>query len=289
MKKLNSTFVLVLGLLSVVNVAKAAALIDLSLGTSINYDSNTSVSNTSVNTDDNTSLRASANANASSKSSVDTKQNSQVKNEVKVVTHEASDPLTADDDIWVENSTHGSKGGTEASSEASDQALLNANGNSALNFKASNVVSVDDLRAFASSTVENDLHINELRFRGDKVDVGYKDNGKFLGLFKIPYKVHVITKPDGTVSVKYPWYAFLFSPDRQTVGREISQAVSNIVGNTASTTGSTTLSASVSAQIVEAIRNILIAHFGTGLGVTGSSTNATSSRATTTKATTTPQ
>jgi hypothetical protein len=268
MKKIFSILGLTLMVLGFSSTAKAAALIDLSLGTTIDYNTRTSVSDTDVSSDDSTSIKANTTLpKATSKSENATSSSVRSNSGISVITHNASDSLTEDDDIWIRNSAR-ANGAATAQDHANENALENASANSALNFDASKVVSKDDLRAYASTTLKNDPSIDELRFKGREVQVGYKEHGKFLGLFKMPYTVHVVANADGTVSVKYPWYAFLFARDREAVDTEISTAVQGIVGNVSTTTGNVSLSASTAAEIVDAIRGILVSHFGTSTTAT---------------------
>ena len=168
------------------------------------------------------------------------------------------------------------KGEEGAKSNADENALLNASANSVLN--ASNVITKADLEAFASSTIEKDSNVEEIRFTKNQVEVGYKEHGKFLGLFKMLYKIRVIAHADGTVEVKYPWYAFLFATDRQGMQSEIDAAANSVLGGEASTTGNISLTANQAAELAAKIREILYVRFGAGLSITSSTTQATTTQ-----------
>lgn len=156
-----------------------------------------------------------------------------------------------------------------------------------------NVSTRADLRAFAAAEVREDENLNHLTFSDDRIEVGYRERGRFLGLIPVNLNVTAIVASDGRVLVHYPWYRFLVVTNREEIAAQIESEVkafldSNIGAETqsnASATGTANaninssarmsgrLTASQQAELASRIRAILSAHLVTE-GGTATTTQA---------------
>lgn len=62
-----------------------------------------------------------------------------------------------------------------------------------------------------ASLQANDDRVDEVASDDNSIDVRYRVNGKFLGIFNATLPVVVEVDNDGSLEVDYPWYAFLYS------------------------------------------------------------------------------
>lgn len=140
-----------------------------------------------------------------------------------------------------------------------------------------------DLRAFAAAEVREDENLNHLTFSDDRIEVGYRERGRFFGIIPVNLNVTAIVASDGRVLVHYPWYRFLVVTNREEIAAQIESEVdaffeSNIgteVQSNASATGTANaninssarmsgrLTASQQAELASRIRAILEANLVT--------------------------
>ena len=84
-----------------------------------------------------------------------------------------------------------------------------------------------DLKAYASTAMNADSQIDEMNFTSNRVEVSYKQKGRFLALVPITFNVKAVAHADGTVEVKYPWYAILTVDNKDEVETELKVRVDN--------------------------------------------------------------
>lgn len=117
------------------------------------------------------------------------------------------------------------------------------------------VLNRGQLRSFLNHVLKGDEHIEDVHVSSTTVETHYDVPAKFLWAIPAHVNAQVTVNNDGTVSVTYPWYAFLFAKDGE-LDNKLSQAIASSTAN-ASTTASTTISASLQAHLINAIFSIL--------------------------------
>lgn len=77
---------------------------------------------------------------------------------------------------------------------------------------ADDVTDGESLASFVRARMQEDENLEGADFSDDAaMDVEYRTQARFLGVIPSSMRVHVIAHDDGTVSVAYPWYAFLMT------------------------------------------------------------------------------
>ncbi|MEA2701312.1 MAG: hypothetical protein QOE22_21 [Candidatus Parcubacteria bacterium] len=71
----------------------------------------------------------------------------------------------------------------------------------------------DDLSLFATSRMKRDAHIESINASGARVTLEYRKQSRFLGFIPGSIRATAEVTSDGEVSVRYPWYRFLFTVD----------------------------------------------------------------------------
>lgn len=107
------------------------------------------------------------------------------------------------------------------------------------------------LRSFLNHLLKEDDNINDVHVSSTTVETHYDVPAKLLWAIPAHVNASVTVNNDGTVSVTYPWYAFLFAKDGDLDGK-LTQAVASSTAN-----ASTTVSASLQAHLINAIFSIL--------------------------------
>lgn len=136
-----------------------------------------------------------------------------------------------------------------------------------------NVRTHSDLKAFASAELREDENLTSLNFDKDSLEVGYKEEGRFLALIPMKFNVRAIVASDGKVLVHYPWYKFLVMSNKVDVQTAIQSEVSAYLG----TSSPRTFTPAIQAELAARIRAIFASHL-TNAGATASSTTSGSLR-----------
>lgn len=89
------------------------------------------------------------------------------------------------------------------------------------------VLTNSDLRAYADSALRSDKNLEEVNFKSNRVEVKYKETGKFLALVPITFTVKAVANANGEVELNYPWYAFLTVDNEERLETELKVAVDN--------------------------------------------------------------
>jgi hypothetical protein len=151
--------------------------------------------------------------------------------------------------------------------KANINATLNANVNSQVATTTANttaqatVSSTTDLDIYTRDITEKDENVSNVVVKDDSVSVSYKEPAKIFGLIPTEVLVTVEVDDEGTVQVKYPWYAFLSGKNTGQLKPGLQAHVGQIL-KTATTTNSTAtstekLSPQARAQIIQAIHTAL--------------------------------
>lgn len=111
-----------------------------------------------------------------------------------------------------------------------------------------------ELRSFLNHVVKADDHISDVHVSSSTIETHYQIPAKFLWTIPMNLTANVSVASDGSVTVTYPWYAFLFAKHDSTIATQLEQS--------ATSTGTTTLSASAQAQLL----NLLFANLKTSTG-----------------------
>lgn len=135
-------------------------------------------------------------------------------------------------------SSSSSGSSSQASSEANamintneaikiSRSSLEANGEASAETMSEAVLTQNDLRAYASTALRGDANLEEMNFTGDKVEVSYKEEGKFLALVPVTMKAKAVAKADGSFDLDYPWYAFLTLDNKDQIETNLKIAIDN--------------------------------------------------------------
>lgn len=103
-----------------------------------------------------------------------------------------------------------------------------------------------ELRSFLNHVVKSDDRISDVRVSSSTIETHYQMPAKFLWTIPMNLTANVSVNSDGSVSVTYPWYAFLFA-------KHDSDLVAQLQQSAASTGTTTTLSASAQAHLLNAL------------------------------------
>ncbi len=101
------------------------------------------------------------------------------------------------------------------------------------------------LRSFLNHVVKGDDNISDVHVSSTTIETHYELPAKFLWAIPTNIKADVVVNADGSVTVNYPWYAFLFSKNGE-IDNKLTQSISSTTG----TGASTTLSANAQAHLL---------------------------------------
>jgi hypothetical protein len=114
------------------------------------------------------------------------------------------------------------------------------------------VSSHGELRSFLNHMVKSDERIADVHVSSTSVDTHYDMPAKFLWAIPTNITAEVSVGSDGSVTVTYPWYAFLFAKHDSDLAAQLEQAASSTAAGT-----STSFSASTQAHLLNLIFSIL--------------------------------
>jgi hypothetical protein len=166
-------------------------------------------------------------------------------------------PNTGNDDNRNGNgsatTTAGANGMINARENANERAFEVASDNSIL-LRASDVSTQDDLRNFALAAIDEDKNLNSMSFDNGSINVGYRGQGRFIGLLPVFLNVDVTVDQDGNVEFDYPWYSFLVVKDMEGLEERIEAEVEAAIGARASGGWTNSDRAEIAAAIATALR-----------------------------------
>lgn len=108
-----------------------------------------------------------------------------------------------------------------------------------------------ELRAFLNHLVKADDRVADVHVSSTTVETSYEIPAKFLWVIPASISANVAIENDGTVTVKYPWYAFLFATAKSK--DDIRTVVQEQASSTVGTSAQATLSASTQAHLLNAV------------------------------------
>lgn len=106
------------------------------------------------------------------------------------------------------------------------------------------------LRSFLNHVVKADGNIADVTVSSTTVQTRYVLPTKFLGVIPTNLTANVSVGTDGSITIDYPWYAFLFSKK----GSELKTQLMNVASTTSA---STTLTASAQAHLLNMVLDVL--------------------------------
>lgn len=103
------------------------------------------------------------------------------------------------------------------------------------------------LRSFLNHVIKGDDRVADVRVSSTTVETHYSMPAKFLWTIPTNLSAEVTIANDGSVTIKYPWYAFLYSKNTELKSEILAAASST------SATGTTTVSANLQAKLLNAL------------------------------------
>ncbi len=156
----------------------------------------------------------------------------------------------------------------EVARDSMDDVEGSADTESGVAVSASGVSTSNDLRAYARTAIRTDERVEGMNFAEDRVEVKYKESGRFLALLPVTFTVSARAHANGEVEVDYPWYSFLTIDNHDKVETEMKVAIdsamrSRLVGSVqaAGTSANPTFNASESAMLAAEMHRVLKANF----------------------------
>jgi hypothetical protein len=109
------------------------------------------------------------------------------------------------------------------------------------------------LRSFLNHVVKGDDRIANLLVSSTTIEAHYDLPAKFLWTIPVSLTAQVSVQSDGSVSITYPWYAFLFATRKDEISAQLSQIGTSTVG----TSSTEALSASAQAHLLNLLFSAL--------------------------------
>jgi hypothetical protein len=108
-----------------------------------------------------------------------------------------------------------------------------------------------ELRSFLNHVVKGDDRITDVHVSSTSVETRYEMPAKFLWTIPTNLTADVSVNSAGSVTITYPWYAFLFAKHDSDIVSQLEQSTAT------STNATTTLSANTQAHLLNLILSIL--------------------------------
>lgn len=108
-----------------------------------------------------------------------------------------------------------------------------------------------ELRSFLNHIVKADEHIADVHISTSTIETHYALPAKFLWAIPASLTADVAIQSDGSVTITYPWYAFLFAKHDSELAAQLHSVAS------AGASASTTLSASERAHLLDLLFSTL--------------------------------
>jgi hypothetical protein len=113
------------------------------------------------------------------------------------------------------------------------------------------VNSATTLHSYARGIVKADADIKDVSLSDSEVAVSHKEHARLFGILPIKVYARAHIKNDGSVQVKYPWYAFA-TAEKASLESRVSAAVrAHLPSPSASASASAKLSAKTQAEVLE--------------------------------------
>jgi hypothetical protein len=94
----------------------------------------------------------------------------------------------------------------------------------------------DDLQTYLDLVVKKESRVNNIEIRQNEVEVSYKQQARFLGIFNSSLNSKIIVNnSNNNVEVKLPWYSFLFTKENKIDANRLGVNISSgLTGNAVS-------------------------------------------------------
>lgn len=116
----------------------------------------------------------------------------------------------------------------------------------------------------AVSSVESDIRASDVAIASSSVGMTYPIKAKLFGVFPVTLTVHARVESSGTVSVRYPWYAFLFSTDQAALQTKLEA-----IGQAAAAWNTASFDAQQQLALLALIHTALESNLESGTGASG--------------------
>src|SRR3989338_10086248 len=133
---------------------------------------------------------------------------------------------------------------------------VNGDGEITASASPASVSSEADLSAFAAAQVAADQNVSKVESSSSRVSVTYAQKAKLFGFIPVRVNATATVEADGTVDVRYPWYAFLMVTSETVLESEIESRVTslNSAGVLAEADAELELAASMQAELIDEVR-----------------------------------
>ena len=131
----------------------------------------------------------------------------------------------------------------------------------------SDVHTQGDLYGYIASAIRADGNLSAATASGRMVSVTYKVPARLFAVIPLSIAATATVHADGSVSVSYPWYAFLFAKDSVSLSSNVENAVEADLGTSASAAvaANGNFSADLQARLIADIRSAMAVGVSSGL------------------------
>ncbi|MBI2612373.1 hypothetical protein HYW59_00985 [Candidatus Kaiserbacteria bacterium] len=183
--------------------------------------------------------------------------------------------VNVDVGLGATSSNTGASGDANAEAAASSEVVLGVPGNvevivvtradvegsGAISASASpaSVSSETDLSGFVAAQIASDENLSKVESSKSRVSVTYPQKARLFGLIPITVDATATILADGTVDVKYPWYAFLMVTNETVLESEIESRVTSLnpAGVRAVADAELELTANAQAELIDEVRAVM--------------------------------
>ncbi len=161
----------------------------------------------------------------------------------------------------VNTSTTGNAEVKVKSNNSMNATVVSPSSNSAAYVRA-NIANSTDLDAYTRDLAREDENVSNVEVKDTSVAVSYKEPARIFGLIPTEVTVTVVAQDNGTVTVHYPWYAFLSGKNTGSLKPGLQMHIGEVlksaqVSTSASATTTAEISPQVRAQFIHAIHTAL--------------------------------
>ena len=129
----------------------------------------------------------------------------------------------------------------------------------AVSISPSSVSSDADLSGFVAAQIAADENVSEVKASSNNVSVTYEQQAKLFGIIPVTVNATATVRADGSVDVRYPWYAFIMVTNESALETEIENRVEATLSANATGEASAraTLTAQAQAVLVNEVRSAM--------------------------------
>ena len=118
-----------------------------------------------------------------------------------------------------------------------------------------------DLSSYVAAQVAGDENVSKIETSAENVSVTYKQRAWLFGLVPVTLDVSAIVRTDGSVDVRYPWYAFLMVTNESELEATIEDriATSAFLASNAEAQAEAGFTSQVQARLISEVRSVMAA------------------------------